>query len=198
MKILDVQQGSPEWFECRCGIPTSSSFDKIVTTKGVASTQRTKYLYKLAGERITRLPEGTFQSQAMLRGIEMEAEARSFYEFTTGQEVQQVGFCLSDDGLYGASPDGLVGDKGALEIKCPTIPVHVDYLIKGVLPTDYFQQVQGQLLVTKREWVDFLSYYPGLKPLIVRVFPDTGFIDALKYELFKACGELNEITERIK
>lgn len=197
MKIFDFEQMSEEWFAARCGIPTASNFDKIITTKGEPSKQRQKYLYRLAGEAVSGKAEETYQNAAMLRGIEMEQEARSLYELSKDEDVQQVGFCLADDG-YGASPDGLVGDKGSLEIKCPTIAVHVEYLLANKLPTAYFQQVQGQLFVAEREWCDFVSYYPSIKPLIIRVNRDEVFIRKLETELKGFTEELKQIINKIK
>lgn len=197
MRIFDCIQNTPEWHACRCGVPSASSFDCIVTTDGKPSKQRQKYLYKLAGERITGLAEETYTNGAMQRGKEMEAEARKLYTFHTGKEVAEIGFCLADGG-YGASPDGLVGDDGCLEIKCPQLATHVGYLLENKLPIEYFQQTQGQLLVTERRYVDFISYYPAMKPLIIRVERDEKFLAILKEELEKFCKELNEITERIR
>jgi predicted phage-related endonuclease len=196
MKIIDCLQGSPEWYAARCGIPSASSFDKIVTTKGEPSKQRTKYLYQLAGETITGLAEESYSNANMERGKIVEAEARSLYTFNTGKEVLQAGFCLAEG--YGASPDGLVGEEGCLELKCPIMATHVGYLLDNTLPMDYFQQVQGQLLVTGRKWVDFMSYYPAMKPLIIRVEIDEKFIKALKIELELFCDELKEIINKIK
>ena len=199
MKILEIEQGSPEWHQARCGLPTASCFDKIIDATGKQSKSRKKYLYQLAGERITGKAEETYQNGAMLRGKEMEGEARELYELVTGETVQQVGLCLADGKFqYGASPDGLVGEDGGLEIKCPLIVNAVTYLIDGKLPSDYFQQVQGQLLVTGRKWVDFLSYYPGMKPLLIRILPDPEFQQLLKAELESFCKELDLIVETIK
>lgn len=197
MRLVDCEQKTPEWYAARCGIPTASGFDKIITTKGEQSKQRTKYMYQLAGERVAGVSEETYQSAAMIRGIEIEEEARDFYEFTTGEIVTKVGFCVSECGRFGASPDGLVGEDGLLEIKCPTLAVHVGYLLENKLPTDYFQQTQGQLLVTGRKWSDFISYYPGIKPLMLRVFPDGGFHQLLGAELSGFCAELEQIILRI-
>ena len=198
MKILDCVQGTPEWFQARLGIPSASNFDMIVTTKGEPSKQRTKYMYRLAGEFVAGKAEEGYQSQAMLNGVQTEEEARSFYEFTKGVEVKQVGFCVSDCGRYGCSPDGLIGDNCLIEIKCPTVAVHVGYLLDNSLPTDYFQQTQGQLLVTGREYVDFVSYYPCLKPLIVRVERDEKFLALLESELKIFYQELQEVINKIK
>lgn len=198
MKIVNCEQGSPEWFLARCGIPTASNFDKIVDGSGAPSKQRKKYLYQLAGERVIGKAEETYQNAAMQRGTEMEGEARSFYEMTTGQGVAQVGFCVVDSGIYGASPDGLVWDDGGIEIKCPMLSTHISYLIGKKLPADYFQQVQGGLLVTERKWTDFISYYPGLNPLVVRVEPDPDFQAKLKTELEAFCAELEEVVKKLK
>ncbi|RTK93084.1 hypothetical protein EKI60_06620 [Candidatus Saccharibacteria bacterium] len=197
MRVLEMEQGSPEWFEARKGIPTSSEFDKIITSTGKASAQRTKYMYKLAGQRVGGLVEEGYQSQAMLKGKEREEEARCFYELIY-EPVQRVGFCLSDCGRYGSSTDGLINDKGVFELKCPEIQTHVGYLLKpNEIPTDYFCQTQGELFVTGREYVDFMSFYPGIKPLIVRAEPDKEFQKLLKKELEKFCAELEEVVKRI-
>lgn len=199
MRIIDCEQNTPDWFKWRVGIPTASNFDKIVTSKGEPSKQRTKYMYQLAGERITGKMEETYKNANMQRGIEMESEARQVYELINNVEILKVGLCIEEgETVYAASPDGLVGKDGLIEIKCPQITTHVEYLLKTELPTEYFQQVQGQLLVTNRKWNDFISYYPGMKPLIVRVQRDEKFIKALKIELEVFCKELNQLIERIK
>lgn len=199
MRIIECNQGSPEWFAARCGIPTSSNFDKILTIEGDLSKQREKYLYQLAGERVTKTAEEPYQNSAMERGKALEDEARKFYEVLTKKTVKQVGFCVTEGAtVYGASPDGLIGKDGLLEIKCPLMSTHVSYLLKGVLPPDYFQQTQGQLLVTGRKWVDFISYYPGLKPLLIRVKPHNQFISILKATMGIFCSDLDKLARRIK
>lgn len=199
MKIYDFEQYTLEWFEIRCGMPTASNFDKIITSQGKPSTQRKKYMYKVAGEYITGVPEDTYQNAAMQRGSAMEPEARGLYEVITGDTVKQVGFIVGNpDVEYGCSPDGLIGDDGMIEIKCPSLAVHVGYLLGNKLPTDYIQQVQGQLLVAERKWCDFVSYYPGIKPLIVRIERNEEFIKKLKIELQLFSGELRDIINQIK
>lgn len=199
MMTLDVEQGSEAWVKARCGIPTASNFDKIVTTAGMPSKQAQKYMYQLAAERISGVREDSYQNAAMQRGIEMEDEARKLYELVTGNEVQKCGLVFLDERkLCAASPDGLVGEDGCIEIKCPLSSTHVGYLLEGGLPSDYFQQTQGQLWITGRKWNDFVSYYPGMKPLIVRVERDNKFISALAAEIEKFCKELDKITERIR
>lgn len=199
MVTLDIEQQTQEWFEAKAGVPSASNFNKIVTTKGEISKQAEKYLYQLAGERITGIREEIYTNQAMQRGCELEAEAREYYELVNGVEVKQVGICYpNEDKKYACSPDGLIGDDGMIEIKCPLLSTHVSYLVKGKLPSDYFQQTQGQLFVTSRKWVDFMSYYPGVKPLLIRVYPDEEFIKKLSVALDKFCADLEKVVLKIK
>jgi predicted phage-related endonuclease len=196
MKVIDCVQGTPEWHAARCGVPSASNFDKIVCMNGAPSKQKTKYLYQLAGESITGLAEVTYQNANMLRGVEMEDEARQLYQLITGKEALKTGFCLAEG--YGCSPDAFVEADGLLELKCPLLATHVGYLIDNSLPSEYFQQVQGQLLVTGRKWVDFMSYYPGMKPFIIRVTPDAKFHVALAAELKIFVMELQDVINKIK
>lgn len=196
MRIDESPQGTPGWITARCGVPSASNFDMIITSKGESSKQREKYLFRLAGETVSGIPEETYKNSIMERGILMEEEARQLYQIVTGKEVKQVGFCIAEG--YGASPDGMIDDNGCLEIKCPTMAVHVGYLLDNVLPTEYFQQTQGQLLATGREWVDFFSYYPGLRPLLIRVNRDEKFLKLLRIELEIFCKELKEIVQKIR
>ncbi len=199
MRILNYEQGSEEWYQARCGHPTSSCFDKIVDIKGNRSKQREGYLYQLAGERITKHVEEEYQNANMQRGKELEDEARKFYSLLAKVKVKTIGLCLTEGKyVYGASPDGQVGSTGLLEIKCPIMRTHVSYLLKDKLPLDYFQQTQGQLLVSEYNWVDFISYYPGMRPLIVRVKPDREFLGKLKKELEAFCLELDRTVRIVK
>ena len=190
---LEIEQNTPEWYAARLGMPTASSFNKIITSKGALSTQRTKYLYKLAGERILGYPEESYQNSHMERGSELEAEARNLFEVISETEVDQIGFCYLDERkTIGCSPDGLIGENEILEIKAPSLAVHVEYLIKGKLPTTYFQQVMGSLYVTGREKANFFSYYPGMKPLHIIVERDEIFIAKLAKALDDFVVELDE------
>jgi hypothetical protein len=197
MKVIDCVQCSPEWFEVRKGKPTSSEFSKILTSTGKISTQREKYMWKLAGEALGGIIEEGYQSFAMMRGKEKEQEAKSFYELIR-EPIQEVGFCISDCGKYGASTDGLIGDKGIFELKCPEMATHIGYLLgEKEIPTEYYLQTQGELLVTGREYVEFLSYYPGLRPFIVREEPDEVFQRLLKDALDRFCSELNDLVRKL-
>jgi len=198
MIILDVEQGTPEWHSARLGIPTASVFDKILTTTGEISKQREKLIYKLAGERVAGIAEDSYSNDAMLRGIEMEAEARSLFELTTGLQVEQIGFCYNDESkTVGCSPDGLIGDDEGLEIKCPSIAVHVEYLIGGKLPTTYFQQVQGSLAVTGRKRWHFFSYYPAVKPFHIIVERDEIWIAKFSKAVKEFTEELEEVYNKL-
>lgn len=199
MITVDVVQGTPEWFAARCGIPSASNFDKIITTAGAPSKQAQKYMYQLAAERVTGRTEEGYNNAAMERGKETEAEARNLYELIHDVQIKEVGVCYPDEKkLCAASPDGLIGEDGLIEIKCPMAYASVGYILDNVLPTDYIQQVQGQLYVTGRKWLDFLSYYPGLKPMIVRVEREEKFIRSLAVELELFCKQLDQIVEKIK
>jgi len=199
--IDDIEQGTSSWFALRLGIPSGSNFDKIVTMKGVPTKQREKYLYQLAGELLLGEKEETHATPAMLRGTLLEGEARKYYEFDENIDVIQVGFIFVDDTRrFGISPDGLVGKNGLVEIKCPSLAVHLKYLDKGILPSAYFQQVQGQILVSGREWVDFFSYFPheNIPNFKLRVYRDDDFIGKLWSELDIFVEELGNLVEKLK
>jgi len=167
---LDIEQGTAEWRLARCGIPTASNFYKMLTPNGTPSRQAGDYLQKLVAEWQTGNPASTEPNEWMLRGIELEPQARSFYEQHTGSMVKQIGLVYLDDRrLIAASPDGLIGADGLLEIKCPAPHNHTACLSAAAMPRKYLPQVQGQLWVTGRQWTDFLSYHPDFEPLIVRI-----------------------------
>lgn len=168
---IDVPQGSDEWWQARLGIATASCFDRILTPAKMAPSQQAYgYQLKLLGEWLRGKPDESFESDWMKRGLEIEQEARESYSFIMSADVQQVGFCMDDDKRYGASPDGLVGEDGILELKSPSPGVHVGYLLDDKIPTVYRVQCLGSLLVTQRPWIDFMSYHPDMPPLIVRMY----------------------------
>ena len=199
MIMVDCEQMSPEWFQYRCGVPSASNFDKIVTSKGSPSRQATNYMYKLASERIVGTKEETYQSDAMTRGIELESEAKDLFRMLNDIEVKEVGLCYKDDDRqFSCSPDGIINDSEGLEIKCPLSHTHVKYLLDNKLPIDYIQQVQGSMLVTGFQSWWFMSYFPGMPPLIVEVKRDNDFCAKLKVELDEFCTKLDEITEQLR
>lgn len=166
MIISENQQGTDEWLQDRVGIPTASVFDKIITTRGEESTQRKKLIYKLAGERILGCKDGDYTNAAMQRGIDLEPEARALFEMISDVEFKEVGLCYLDKRKdRGCSPDGINEElKEGLEIKCPELATHVEYLIRNELPAKYFQQVHGSLYITGFDKWHFFSYYPGMPP----------------------------------
>lgn len=178
---LECEQGSEQWRLARCGVVTSSEFGKIVTTTGTASSQAVAYRRKLLAEWLTGQPVDSLDGMRWVdRGKEKEPEARAYYEFVAGNNVDEVGLIYLDERrLISCSPDGLVGDDGGLEIKNPAPHTHLGYLIDAKLPTAYVAQVQGSLWVTGRQWWDFLSYRPDIEPLIVRVRRDEAYIAKL-------------------
>lgn len=197
MKIYNFEQRTPEWYAIRRGRPSASVFSSIVTCDGKPSKSADKLLYKLAGEILTGKSEEMFQNDAMRRGVELEPDARMFYELSTGCTVEQIGFCLNDEETFGCSPDGLVGADGLIEIKVPSIATHISYMLDNCVPSEYYQQVQGQLLVTERDWCDFVSYHPDMKSFIYRQYRDEAFISKLNAELIAFTKRLKEIVEKL-
>jgi putative phage-type endonuclease len=179
MRVINLEQGSQEWLQSRLGKPTASNFGKLITPTGKPSTSAEGYINELIAQRITgELPE-FYTNEAMARGNELEPAAKAMYEFMHGVEVVEVGLCLHDEFECGASPDGLVGDDGGIEIKCPLPHTHVSYLRAGDVPGKYVPQIQGCLWITGREWWDFMSYHPAMEDLIVRVYRDEAYIKKL-------------------
>lgn len=199
MIIVDYEQLSEQWFKEKAGKPSASGFDKIVTTKGEPSKQAGKYLYQLAGENIVGVKTETYSNAAMERGIILEAEARSLFSVITDLEVTQVGLIYPDARkAYLCSPDGIINGEAGLEIKCPLIHTHVGYLLDNKLPTDYIQQVQGSMLVAGFSTWFFMSYFPGLPPLILEVERNEEFISKLEAELERFVVELAVVTRKLK
>lgn len=196
MRCIDCEQGSDEWISARLGIPSASMYGKIITTQGKWSTQADTYINQLVAEKLTGEQTPFYQNEHMARGTELEPDARKMYEFIKDVEVQEVGFCLHDTLEAGASPDGLIGENGGLEIKCPAPATHVEYLRGGKLPSKYKQQVMGCLWITGREWWDFMSYHPSMKPLIVRVERDEDYIAELEACVSKAVELIEENVEK--
>jgi len=182
MKTIQCEQYSPEWWEARRGVPTASNFAKLITPTGKPSTQAAQYMFELLAESVIGEDETqTEPSEWMLRGTELEAEARDWYSMKVGAEVEEVGFVLHDSETFGCSPDGIIAERpvakpfglqAGLEIKCPKASTHLAYLSKGELPPIYAPQVHGQLLATGfSRWV-FISYHPSFAPFIIEVTPN--------------------------
>lgn len=138
----------------------------------------------------------SFASAAMKNGSATEEEARNWYAMERDCDVEQVCFCTTDDGRLGCSPDGLIGDEGGLELKCPLPKTHLRWLIAGGLPEEHRQQTHGELIVTGCDWIDFMSYAPGLPPLLVRVEPD-GYTKRLRPALMCFCEMFDAMREKL-
>lgn len=162
MKILDVPQRSQEWFEARLGVITGSR------AKQVFAKNNLPFIDELIAERMTgTIPDG-FTSDAMKHGILFEPEAIRVYEETTGQIVDEIGFCVHDEYPFIAvSPDGLINVggkyKGAVEVKCPSSKKHIEYIRIGRVPAEYKAQVLHYFVVIQElEWLDFVTYDPRM------------------------------------
>ena len=159
---MNSLQRTPEWIAARRGCLTASSVADILPGKtGKYRDSRENLMNILVAERDSGRARESFTSNAMLWGIEHEDEAREEYEVQTGELVDLVGFMLHPDiPFLGASPDGLVGQDGLIEIKCPTPATQIKYIRAGVVPEEYRPQILLQLIVTGRKWCDFVSFDP--------------------------------------
>lgn len=162
----------------RAGIPTASRFDSIITpiTRKLSKAAES-YALELVAERIIGEPLDSADSGWTSRGSEMEAEARRWYEWQQDVTVERVAFCKTDDGAFGCSPDGMVGDDGLVEFKCPSVKVHIGHLMGRSDPATP-TQAQGQLWVTGRKWVDTVSFCPNLPPVLLREHRDETWMAA--------------------
>ncbi len=192
------EQRSDAWYQAKAGLPSAGSADKIVTSTGSPSKQAQDYIYQLAGEKIIGRIDESYTSFAMQQGIDREGEARGLYELVSGQRVRQVALVYKDASKsVSCSPDGILELSG-IEIKCPMLKTHVKYLLDGKLPTAYFQQVQFSMWVCGFDTWIFMSYYPGIEPLIITVKRDKEFIEKLEVEMVKFIKELNRVYAELK
>ena len=186
---MSAAQGTEKWAKERAGCATASRFSDVMAKIKVGEAMmRSKYRVQLVTERLTGIPVVTYQNAIMLRGIETEPEARMAYEAERGVIVEEVRFVKHPTILNcGTSPDGLVGDEGMAEIKCPESTTHLTWMEADRLPPEHVAQIQGQMAVCQRKWVDFVSYDPrfppGLQLFIIRVERDDDYIAALEAEV---------------
>ena len=164
MRIIDHPQGSQEWLKARCGLVTASRVsDVVATTKSGPSASRATYMGELIVERLTGAPAEKFTNAAMQWGTDKEPEARAAYEMATETWVTEVGLVLHPSiDMTGASPDGLVGDAGLVEIKCPVSATHIETLLGQKAPAKYITQMQWQMACCERAWCDFVSFDPRM------------------------------------
>lgn len=194
MKNHDVEQGSDEWKELRAGKPTASCAGRIVTPGLKVSAASRKYACWLIAESIIGACDEC-DTKFMQRGTDMEAEAVRYYQWDQEVTVKRIGFITTDDGTFGCSPDGLVGDDGGLEIKCPGAGGHVENILG--MSTSYMPQVQACMWVTERKWWDLLSFNPRMPRVIVRVLRDEEYISKLRAALDVFIPTLAEKREEV-
>jgi len=171
---INCEQKSESWHQARLGRITGTRFASLMMSESTKSFK--DLILDLAGEIITGEAEETYTNEAMQRGIDLEPYARKEYESTFDCEVSEVGFIIPDEenkyhDWIGISPDGLVDDH-LIEIKCPMRKTHLRYIEENKLPDEYKCQVQGQLFVTGMPYCDFMSFFPNMKPFVIRVKPD--------------------------
>lgn len=180
MKILREPQGSEAWKAARRGVITASEIDALVSPTGKVRTGQGPHTYlctKIA-EKMFGWSKEQLNTFPVNQGSIIETMAVPWYGVMKDVEVDRVGFCVSDDGRIGCSPDGLVGTDGGIEVKSPQIPIHIEYLLGGEVPPEHVMQVQFSLYVSKRSWWDFVSFHPFTDKLIVRALPDEEVFEA--------------------
>jgi len=199
-----MEQGTEEWKLARCGLVTASRVaDIIAKTKSGYSTSRANYMAELICERLTSFPTEGFVSSAMQHGIVTEPMARAAYEGTVGALVIETGFVPHGSiPMAGASPDGLIGDDGLVEIKCPITATHIDTLLGQSVPGRYVTQMQWQMACTGRKWCDFVSYDPRMPEkmqlFIKRIERDNVVIADLEREVVNFINELESKIAQLK
>jgi len=197
--IGDHEQGSDEWFASKVGRPSASMFNKLITSAGKASSQADGYINELIAERLTGVRVPIYVTEHMERGTRLEPEAREHYEFITEQKVTEYGFILDPSGEFGCSPDGLVGEDGGLEIKCPANSTMIGYHRNNKsFINKYKQQVQGCMMITGAKWWSLMAYSETIPHLIVRVERDDEYIEKLAAEVQKAVNIIVNETENLK
>lgn len=202
--MSEVIQGSPEWFSSRCGKVTASRVaDILAKTKSGPSASRTNYMAQLIAERLTGTVEQSFTNAAMQWGTEKEPLARQAYEQENFVGVTEVGFVSHPTiEMAGASPDGLVGEDGLIEIKCPNTATHIDTLLSGDIPSKYKTQMAFQMACTGRAWCDFVSFDPrmpaDLQLFICRYSRDDAFIAEMESQIIVFIGEAEFKLEHLR
>ena len=193
----NIKQGSDAWHESRLGRVTASRVaDVLAKTKTGYSATRDNYMAQLVCERLTGEKGESFTNAAMQHGTETEPLARAAYEAFKDVLVDEVGFVPHPSIIMaGASPDGLVGDDGLLEIKCPNTATHIETLLSQTVPSKYNTQMQFQMACTNRSWCDFVSFdnrLPVELQLFVKRVPrENMYIKLMEEEIVKFLNELD-------
>ena len=199
--MSEVEQGTPEWFAQRCGKATASRISDIVAkTKTGYSASRANYMAQLVVERMTQTIADSYSNVAMEWGTENEPFARVAYEVKTGNTVDQVSAIDHPRiAMSAASPDGLIGDDGCLEIKCPHTSTHIATLLGEEPVKKYYDQMQWQMACTDRKWCDFVSFDPRmpshLQLFVKRIERNDDYIEQLEKEVVQF---LMEVEDKVK
>ncbi len=197
-------QRSEEWYRARSGRVTASRVaDLMARTKSGWSASRHNYMADLICERLTGQISEQYENSSMIWGRDTEPQARAAYEFLTGLSVTEVGFVDHPSiVMAGCSPDGLVGDGGLVEIKCPNSATHIETLLSETVPSKYRIQMMWQIACTGREWCDFVSFDPRLPAdmqiWIKRIQPEAGEIDAMEAAVREFLMELDDKIGRLR
>jgi putative phage-type endonuclease len=196
-----MEQRSPEWYAKRLGKVTASRTPDVMakTKAGQRSASWATYMGELIAETLTGVPTEKYTTAAMQRGVDVEAEGRAAYQFETATLVTEIGFVEHPTiAMAGASPDGLIGTDGLLEIKCPNTATHIETLLGQSVPAKYQTQMQFQMACTGRAWVDFVSFdsrLPESMSLFIKRVPRD---DKLIAEIEKQVTEfLSELDDKI-
>ena len=204
MNIIEsCEQGSAEWLSMRLGKVTASRVKDVLSKGRGTSPSKTaeSYMMELIADVLTGEPKPFFENDAMRWGTETEPQARSMYEVNNGfVSVKEVAFVEHNE-FIGISPDGLVGDDGLLEIKCPNTTTQLKRALSDDYSADYKAQIQMQLWVTERQWCDFVSFDPRLDCdagyLQQRVERDEKYIEEMKTKVYAFVEKMNELIEQL-
>ena len=198
-----IEQKSDAWFDARLGRVTASRVaDVIAKTKTGFSTSRSNYMAQLVCERLTKTRTESFTNAAMEHGVTQEPFARAAYEATQGVMVEEVGFVPHPSIEWaGASPDGLVGDDGCVEIKCPNTATMIETLLSQKVPGKYITQMQFQMACTGRKWCDYVSFDPRMpakaQMFVKRVDRDDEYITEIEAEIVKFLAEVESQVQKL-
>lgn len=200
---MTIIQGSAEWYAIRLGKVTASRVsDVIAKTKTGWGASRKNYAAELIAERLTGKPADSYTNAAMQWGKDTEAQARAAYSFFRDVDVTEIGFIdHSVIPMTGASPDGLIGDGGMLELKCPNTATHIDTLITKSIPDKYIVQMQWQMACAGRQWNDFVSFDPrlpeNLRMFVQRVLRDDDRIAELEKEIIVFLNDVDSTINKL-
>jgi len=209
MRIVTEQQRTPEWLKARAGCVTASNVAAVLSKfkreskAGDETAERRNYKMRVICETLTGLSQDTYVTPAMAAGMDYEPFAKAAYEVAKDVEIRDVGFILHPTiARCGASPDGLIGEDGMIEAKCPTMATHLDYLLADAVPEDYKPQMLLGMVCAERQWCDFISHhkdFPDGMQLFVKRFPrDAEAITAMEVEILKFQRECDEVIFRLQ